>query len=219
MIPLTDTQISPVDIQSRKDIALSPGDTVRVHQKIAERGKIRIQVFEGIIIARKHGTEPGATFTVRRVGSDSVTVEKIFPLYSPMIDRIEITKQTKMRRSRLYFLRDKTPKQIREKLRRTVMMGKSTMSETQSKTEQKPEEAAQEGVKQEESPTEQTTPEKTEVPQDTLKQETSAEETPKQEEAAAEETPTQESAAEEVPTQKPAAEAAEEDGDKKEPTV
>ena len=123
---LTDTQITPVQAQSRRDISVSPGDTVRVHQKITEKDKTRIQVFEGVVIARKHGNEAGATFTVRRVGSDGVAVEKIFPLYSPMIDRIEVTRRTKVRRSRLYFLRDKTPKQIREKLRRTKIVSETT---------------------------------------------------------------------------------------------
>ena len=125
-------------MQSRRDIALSPGDAVRVHQKITEGGKVRIQVFEGTIIARKHGTEPGATFTVRRVSSDGIAVEKIYPLYSPMIDRIEVTKRTKMRRSRLYFLRDKTPRQIREKLRRTKMVSESTVSELEQEKGEEP---------------------------------------------------------------------------------
>ena len=123
---LTDTQITPVYAKARKDIRLSPGDTVRVYQKIVEKDKVRIQVFEGVIIAYKHGTEPGATFTVRRKSSDGIAVEKIFPLYSPMIDKIEVTKRTKTRRARLYFLREKTQKQIKDKLKRTKMVSEVT---------------------------------------------------------------------------------------------
>ena len=112
------SSFSPVDIAERRSLPLRPGSTIRVHQKIVDKGKTRIQVFEGVLIARKHGFEPGATFTVRRVGSDGVAVEKIFPLYSPMIDKVEVMRQAAVRRARLYFLRDKTPKQIREKLRK-----------------------------------------------------------------------------------------------------
>ncbi len=117
---LTDQQIAPIDVEKRRKSGFDVGDTVRVHQKITEKDKIRIQVFEGTVIARKHGTEPGATFTVRRVGTDGIVVEKIFPLYTPTIDRIEISQKIKTRRAKLYFLRGRTPKQIREKLRNTV---------------------------------------------------------------------------------------------------
>ncbi|MDP2648668.1 MAG: 50S ribosomal protein L19, partial [bacterium] len=82
-------KISPIDMDARKKLDLKAGDTVRVFQKIEEKGKTRLQAFEGLVLARKHGREAGATFTVRRVSS-GVGVEKIFPLYSPMIDRIEV---------------------------------------------------------------------------------------------------------------------------------
>ena len=123
---LQDIQITPVHAQGRRDINIRSGDTVRVYQKVAEKGKVRIQLFEGVVIAMKHGTEPGATFTVRRVGSDGVVVEKIFPLYSPMIEKIEIIRRTKAKRARLYFLRDKTPKQTRRKLRRSTVVSEIT---------------------------------------------------------------------------------------------
>ena len=113
---------SPVDMEARKTMDLRPGDTVRVFQKIEEeKGKYRIQSFEGLVLARKHGTEAGATFTVRRVSS-GVGVEKIFPLYSPMIDRIEIVKRTLVRRAKLYYIRDKVAREARRQLRRTRMM-------------------------------------------------------------------------------------------------
>ncbi len=99
---------------------LKPGLTVRVYQKIKELNskgeeKERIQFFEGIIIARKHNKEVGATITVRKV-SDSVGVEKIFPLNLPTITKIEIKKEAKVRRAKLYYLRSGYKKRLREKV-------------------------------------------------------------------------------------------------------
>ncbi|TSC62443.1 MAG: large subunit ribosomal protein L19 [Parcubacteria group bacterium Athens0416_74] len=104
--------ISPVDVESRKNLDLRPGDTVRVHQKIEEKGKTRIQIFEGLVLARKHGTEAGGTFTVRRVSS-GVGIEKIFPLYTPMIDKIEVVKRAIVRRAKLYYIREKVAREAR----------------------------------------------------------------------------------------------------------
>jgi len=81
-----------------------PGDTVRVSQKIQEKDKERLQAFEGLVIARKHGSEPGATITVRKEIS-GVGVEKIFPMHSPTIDKIEVIKRGKARRAKLYYIR------------------------------------------------------------------------------------------------------------------
>jgi len=108
-------------MEARKTLDLRVGDTVRVHQKIEEKGKTRIQVFEGLVLARKHGTEAGGTFTVRRVAS-GVGVEKIFPLYSPMIDKVEVVKRSRVRRAKLYYIRDKVSREARRQLRRTRMM-------------------------------------------------------------------------------------------------
>ncbi len=83
------------------------GMTVRVHNKIVESGKERTQVFEGIIIGRKHGKQQGATITIRKV-SDGVGVERIFPIHSPVIAKIEAVKQAKVRRAKLNYLRSKT---------------------------------------------------------------------------------------------------------------
>lgn len=112
----TSIQLSPVDIESRKNLDVKAGDTIRVFSKIVEKGKTRLQAFEGLVLARKHGSEPGATITVRKV-SDGIGVERIFPLYSPAIDHVELVKRAKTRRSKLYFLRDKTAKEIRKKLK------------------------------------------------------------------------------------------------------
>lgn len=107
---------SPVKVAERKSFDIRSGDNVRVWQKIVEKGKTRLQAFEGLVIAVKHGKEAGATFTVRRVAS-GVGVEKIFPLYSPMIDSIETLKRSKVRRAKLYHVRDKAAKEIRRQMR------------------------------------------------------------------------------------------------------
>lgn len=116
---------TPVDIEARKKLDFSSGDTVRVWSKIEDKGKYRLQAFEGLVLARKHGTEAGATFTVRKV-SNSVGVERIFPLYSPMIDKIEITKRAKTRRSKLYYIREKAAKEIRRKMKQ-ILQGKEAV--------------------------------------------------------------------------------------------
>ncbi|MFA5792074.1 MAG: 50S ribosomal protein L19 [Candidatus Paceibacterota bacterium] len=118
-------KFSPVNIEERKALDFKAGDTVSVSSKIldekgsgkkGETSKFRFQVFEGIVLARKHGTEAGATFTVRKVAS-GVGVERIFPLYSPMIGKIEITKRSRARRSKLYYIRTKAVKDVRRKMR------------------------------------------------------------------------------------------------------
>jgi large subunit ribosomal protein L19 len=100
--------------QMRTDLPeFRPGDTVRVHVRIREGDKFRIQVFEGVVIARKrHGIS--STFTVRKV-SAGYGVERIFPLHSPIIDKMEIVKSAKVRRARLYFLRERKGKSARLK--------------------------------------------------------------------------------------------------------
>lgn len=108
--------ITPVDAASRKNLDMRTGDTVRVWQKIQEKGKTRLQAFEGIVLARKHGAEAGATFTVRR-NTGGYGVEKIFPLYSATIDRVEVVKRSKTRRSKLYYMRDKALKEIKKRFK------------------------------------------------------------------------------------------------------
>lgn len=116
---------TPVATNERVSLGIRSGDTVRVHQKVIEKGKTRLQVFEGLVIAVKHGTEPGATFTVRTTMS-GIGVEKIFPLYSPVIDKIEITKRSKVRRAKLYFIREKVAREVRRQLRNMRMVKMST---------------------------------------------------------------------------------------------
>jgi large subunit ribosomal protein L19 len=128
---LNGIQISPVNMNERKTLGLRAGDTVRVHQKIEEKGKTRLQVFEGTVLARKHGDEPGATFTVRKVSS-GVGVEKIFPLYSPLIDKIEIVKRSKVRRAKLYFIREKVAREIKRQMRRMTTVAFGTESEIEA---------------------------------------------------------------------------------------
>ncbi|MFA6301369.1 MAG: 50S ribosomal protein L19 [Candidatus Paceibacterota bacterium] len=114
---ITKIKFSPVDIEARKKLDFKAGDTINVSSKILdEKGKYRLQSFEGIVLARKHGKEVGATFTVRKIAS-GVGVERIFPLYSPMIDKVEITKRARARRSKLYYIRTKAVKDVRRKMR------------------------------------------------------------------------------------------------------
>ena len=110
--------ISTLNTDERKKLGLRAGDTVKVWQKIKEKDKTRLQAFDGLVLAVKHGTEAGATFTVRKVAS-GVGVEKIFPLYSPMIDKVEIVKRAKVRRAKLYHIRDKAAKEVRRVMRNT----------------------------------------------------------------------------------------------------
>ncbi|MDE2233187.1 MAG: 50S ribosomal protein L19 [Patescibacteria group bacterium] len=125
--------ISPVNTEFRKKLDIRPGDTVRVWQKIEEeKGKTRLQAFEGLDLARKHGREAGATFTVRKV-IDGIGVERIFPLYSPMIDEIEMVRRAKVRRAKLYFIREKASKEIKRQMRR--IMEAKYEEETPAQTE------------------------------------------------------------------------------------
>ncbi len=119
-------------MQKRAALGLRTGDVVRVWQKIEELKKTkqankkevmtkntRRQAFEGTVLAVKHGTEPGATFTVRKV-SLGIGVERIFPLYSPMIDDIEVLRRTRTRRAKLYFIREKAARDQKRAMRRQL---------------------------------------------------------------------------------------------------
>ena len=130
--------ITPINIDERTKLGIRSGDTVRVHQKITEykKGKaankketqiknVRTQVFEGLVLAVKHGTEAGATFTVRATLS-GIGVERVFPLYAPFIEKIEIVKRSKVRRAKLYFIREKVAREVRRQLRNMRLMNTST---------------------------------------------------------------------------------------------
>ncbi len=97
--------------------AVNVGDTVKVHVKIKEGEKYRIQIFEGTVIAKKHGgiTE---TFTVRRV-AHGCGIERVFPVHSPVVDKVEVVRSGKVRRSKLYYLRDRVGKaaKVKEQIR------------------------------------------------------------------------------------------------------
>ena len=100
------------------------GDTVRVWQKVIDRvmekekvkEKIRSQAFEGLVLARKHGEEAGATFTVRRT-VEGIGVERIFPIHSPLVEKIEVLRRSKVRRAKLYHIREKAAKEVRRQMK------------------------------------------------------------------------------------------------------
>ena len=110
----------PETTKERGSLEFGSGDTVKVWSKIKENdGKSRLQAFEGLVLARKHGAEAGATFTVRKVAS-GVGVERIFPLYGVNIDKIEVVRHAKTRRSKLYYVRDKAVRDVRRRLKADI---------------------------------------------------------------------------------------------------
>ncbi|HOM70749.1 MAG TPA: 50S ribosomal protein L19 [Armatimonadota bacterium] len=103
--------------QMQKDVPqFGPGDTVRVHVRVIEGGKERVQVFECVVIGQKEGGLR-STFTVRKI-SNGVGVERVFPLYSPKVAKIEVTRRGAVRRAKLYYLRGKVGKAARIKEKR-----------------------------------------------------------------------------------------------------
>jgi large subunit ribosomal protein L19 len=105
--------------QFKSEIPLfGPGDTVRVHARVVEGTRERIQVFEGVVIRRRSGGI-NENFTVRRIASHGVGVERTFLIHSPRIDKIEVTRRGRVRRAKLYYLRGRTGRAARIKERRT----------------------------------------------------------------------------------------------------
>ena len=114
---ITSIKLSTVDIEARKKLSFKAGDVLKIDTKIKdEKGKFRVQAFEGLCLARKHGTEAGATFIVRKMSGD-IAVERIFPLYSPAIENIKIVRSNSVRKSKIYFVRTKAAKETRKKLK------------------------------------------------------------------------------------------------------
>ncbi|MDD4358733.1 MAG: 50S ribosomal protein L19 [Candidatus Pacebacteria bacterium] len=103
--------------QLKKDVLeIRPGDMVKVYQRIKEKNKERVQVFEGQVLFKKHGNEIGATITVRKIVS-GIGVEKTFPIHSPLIEKIEVVKKLKAKRAKLYYLREAKGRKARLKTR------------------------------------------------------------------------------------------------------
>lgn len=121
-----------IDVQERESFdAFAIGDTVAVSQVITEDGKKRVQVFEGNVIAR-HNKGIASTFTVRKIGANSISIERIFPLYLPTIQSVKRLKQGEVRRAKLYYIRDRIGKdaRIKEKVvskQRVVKEGSSAV--------------------------------------------------------------------------------------------
>ena len=151
--------VTSVHVDGRAKLGIRPGDTVRVVQNIVELKKgrgtdkkektskiARQQTFEGLVLSVKHGTEAGATFTVRAVLS-GVGVEKTFPLYSPMIASIEIVRRSGVRRAKLYFIREKAAKEVKRQLRNARRV--SIVEEAAPAVEEAPVEAAPEAAAEE----------------------------------------------------------------------
>lgn len=142
--------------QRKGSFDLHAGDVVRVHRKIKEGDKERIQVFEGMIIAVKGGQSSSPTITVRKV-SNGVGVEIVVPVFSPNIERIELVKRAKVRKSKLYYIREKAAKALRFKFtdaseilpEEKKEVGEAPAKEKEEEAEEQPEEAEKEVKKEE----------------------------------------------------------------------
>lgn len=152
--------ISPVNMNERKALGLRAGDIVRVWQNIVElkTGKaankkevttknVRKQAFEGLVLAVKHGAEAGGTFTVRKVSS-GVGVEKIFPLYSPNIDSVEVLRRTRTRRAKLYFIREKAARDQKRAMRRQLAVEPRATAADEAPAVEAPQEVAAEATQE-----------------------------------------------------------------------
>ena len=122
--------------QLKKEVPdIRPGDVVRIHLKLPEKtkkGGEKTQVFEGLVIARKHGKGINSTFTVRKI-SDGVGVERIFPIFCPSITKIEIIKRSKVRRAKLYYMRKLSGKKARMKTKELLEVEWTAPKDKESK--------------------------------------------------------------------------------------
>ncbi len=124
--------------QKRTDLShFKVGDVIKVYQEIEENKKKRVQSFEGLVIAKRHGNEPGATFIVRKKIA-GVGIEKTFPIHSPTIKKIEIIKRAKkVTKAKLYWTRDKTDKEIQKRLRLEQFKQKTSTKPANNKKKEK----------------------------------------------------------------------------------
>lgn len=113
---MNNSEITNHQTNDKDFIRLRPGVTIKVHQQIKEGNKTRTQIFEGMIIARKHGKGISSTVTVRKI-SGGIGVERIFPLHLPTISRFEVVKTSKVRKAKLYYLRGKTARETKKKVK------------------------------------------------------------------------------------------------------
>lgn len=160
--------------RAKKEVPnLHSGDVIRVHRRIVEGGKERVQVFQGMVIAMKGGQSSSPTVTVRKV-SFGIGVELVLPLYSDNIEKIEVVKSTRSRRAKLYYVREKSAKLLRRKLKEVALkVGKGVKPEEEIVVEAT--EADEEAPKTDEEPKEE---KKTEAPVATETEEVKTEEKP-----------------------------------------
>ncbi len=123
------THVFDSTVATRSLPELRPGLIVKIHQKIKEGTKSRTQIFEGIIIAHKHGVGPNGTITVRKV-TDGIGVERVFPLHLPTIEKFEVVRTNKVRRAKLYYLREKSERETRRKLKAIATKAKTITKES-----------------------------------------------------------------------------------------
>lgn len=144
--------------QLKKNVPdIRTGQIVRVHERIKEGDKERTQIFEGLVIAVKHGKGLDGTFTVRKIGAGGIGVERIFPIHMPAIEKIEVLRQEKVRRSKLYYVRGQVGQKVKKrktKLQNLIFdMGGTIEEEQEEEVEEEQsatDEAAQEETKQKE---------------------------------------------------------------------
>jgi len=162
---------------------IRPGDVVRVHLRLPEktkRGGEKIQVFEGLVIARKHGKGINATFTIRKI-SEGIGVERIFPLHCPSITKIELVKRSKVRRAKLYYMRQREGKKARMKTKELLGVEWEPEDELKEKTEASTKEEVEEVKEEAEKREIEEKPEKESKKEIEKKEEKKQEESPKEE--------------------------------------
>jgi len=136
---------------------LKAGDTVRVHEKVKEKDKERIQIFEGLVLATKHGSGMNGSYTVRKLAVGNVNVEKVFPLHSPNVVKIERLKTADTKRAKIYYMRDRSGKASKMKGEKTDYMlweepeAKKEMEEIKEQVAEEAEQAAEEKADEEEA--------------------------------------------------------------------